>query len=193
MEIKEYNLKFDPIADRMHTSNIIIHHSASDDASAPDIHKWHRDIGYSGIGYHFVIRKYGTIERGRPLNKVGAHAGSEYNYNSIGICLAGNFVVLEPQPEQIRSLLMLIDHLEEHYGKKLKVLRHSDVYSTACPGSKFPWPLPGVDEEEDWKQAIIDRAFEERLITEDHDPDETADKWFVLAVSLNLIDRIMEL
>jgi len=193
MEIKEYNLHFDPIADRMHTNCIIIHHSACDDASAPEIHQWHKDIGYSGIGYHFVIRKYGTIERGRPLNKIGAHAGSEANYDSIGICLAGNFVVLEPQPEQIEALLSLIDYLEEYYAKPLKVLRHRDVYPTVCPGSKFPWPLPFVNEEEDWKQALIDRAFEEKLITEDHDPDETADKWFVLAVSLNLIDRIMEL
>ncbi|MBP9550733.1 MAG: hypothetical protein KBE34_02250, partial [Veillonella sp.] len=29
--------------------------------------------GWAGIGYHFVIRKDGTIERGRPLSVVGAH------------------------------------------------------------------------------------------------------------------------
>ena len=110
-----------------------------------------------------------------------------------GICLTGNFSINEPQGEQLSSLYKLIFYLEEHYGKRLNVLRHCDVYATACPGNKFPWPLPGINEEEDWKQILIDRALEEKLITEDHDPDAAADKWFVLAVSLNLIDRILEL
>jgi len=193
MNIKEYNLKFDTLADRLHTSCIIVHHSASDDVSAEEIHQWHLDQGWSGIGYHFVIRKYGTIERGRPLNKIGAHAGSEANIDSIGICLAGNFVGKEPEIEQIEALLSLIKYLEEYYGKKLTILRHCDVYSTACPGSKFPWPLPGLNEKEDWKKALVSRALEEKLISEEHDPDEKADKWFVLAVSLNLLDRITEL
>lgn len=193
MEIKDYHLDFEPLAERMYTNSIILHHSASEDAAAPDIHRWHRDIGYSGIGYHFVIRKYGTIESGRPLNKIGAHAGSEANYDSIGICLAGNFMITEPQPEQIASLYKLINHLEEYYGKVLKVFRHCDVSATLCPGKNFPWPLPGISEEADWKQILIDRALEEKLITEEHDPDDIADKWFVLAVSLNLIDRILEL
>ena len=193
MNIKDYYLTFDPLAERLYTNSIIIHHSASDDVSAPEIHQWHRDIGYSGIGYHFVIRKYGTIERGRPLEKIGAHAGSEANFDSVGICLTGNFVGQEPEIEQLEALLSLISYLEEHYEKKLTILRHCDVYPTVCPGNKFPWPLPGVNEEEDWKQILIDRAREEKLITEDHDPDDSADKWFVLAVSLNLIDRILEL
>ena len=46
--------------------------------------------GWAGIGYHFVIRKDGTIERGRPLSVVGAHAQGD-NLHTIGICMAGNF------------------------------------------------------------------------------------------------------
>jgi len=167
--IRQY--KSDALADRLHTSCIIVHHSASDDVSAEEIYQWHLDQGWSGIGYHFVIRKYGTIERGRQLNKIGAHAGSE------------------PEIEQIEALLSLIDYLEEFYGKKLTVLRHCDVYSTACPGSKFPWPLTVLTEKDDWKKALVSRALEEKLISEEHDPGDKADKWFVLAVCLNLLDR----
>lgn len=193
MNIKEYYLDFEPLADRLYTNCIIIHHSASYDVSAAEIHRWHKEIGYSGIGYHFVIRKYGTIERGRPLNKIGAHAGNEVNNDSIGICLAGNFVSQEPEIEQIEALLSLISYLEDQYSKPLKVLRHRDVFQTVCPGNKFPWPLPGINTEEDWKRNLVLRALEEKLIKENHDPDDKADKWFVLAVSLNLIDRILEL
>lgn len=46
--------------------------------------------GWAGIGYHFVIRKDGTIERGRPLSVVGAHAQGD-NLHTIGICMARNF------------------------------------------------------------------------------------------------------
>ncbi|MBP9551198.1 MAG: N-acetylmuramoyl-L-alanine amidase, partial [Veillonella sp.] len=46
--------------------------------------------GWAGIGYHFVIRKDGTIERGRPLSVVGAHAQGN-NLHTIGICMARNF------------------------------------------------------------------------------------------------------
>jgi N-acetyl-anhydromuramyl-L-alanine amidase AmpD len=188
MNIKDYKLDFQPLADRLYTNNIIIHHSASDDVSAPEIHQWHRDRGYSGIGYHFVIRKYGTIERGRPIDKIGAHAG-EANNDSIGVCLAGNFVSREPEIEQIQALLSLTDYLEDHYGKPLPLLRHCDVTATVCPGNMFPWPLPGRAPEQ-WKQKLVDQALQERLITEVHDPDAPADKWFVLAVALNLLGRV---
>ena len=67
VQIKEIDLKFiNPISERYSTDKIVIHHTGSVqdmDASALDIHGWHKAQGYSGIGYHFVIRKNGTIER----------------------------------------------------------------------------------------------------------------------------------
>ncbi len=71
---------------------IVIHHVAipSGDISSQAIHKAHLKNGWAGIGYHFVIRKDGTIERGRPLSVVGAHAQGD-NLHTIGICMAGNF------------------------------------------------------------------------------------------------------
>ena len=59
-----------------------------EDIGVKEIDKWHRERGYSGIGYHYVIRRNGTIENGRPLEKIGAHVAG-YNSYSIGICLVG--------------------------------------------------------------------------------------------------------
>ena len=58
VQIKEIDLKFiNPISERYSTDKIVIHHTGSVqdmDASALDIHGWHKAQGYSGIGYHFV-------------------------------------------------------------------------------------------------------------------------------------------
>ncbi|HNX29952.1 MAG TPA: N-acetylmuramoyl-L-alanine amidase [Syntrophomonadaceae bacterium] len=191
MNILDYKLSFGTLTDRRQTNRIIIHHSASEDVSAQEIHRWHLDQGWSGIGYHFVIRKNGTIERGRPVDKIGAHAGSEANSDSIGICLTGNFVSRAPEIKQIEVLLSLIEYLEDYYKKTLRIMRHSDVYATVCPGTMFPWPLAlAGNDSGDWKQQLIQRAITEKLISSPHNPDDQAEKWFVLAVALNLLDKV---
>ena len=60
--------------------------------TAEDIHEWHLDKGYTGIGYHFIITRSGMLQRGRPLNLIGDHA-PEFNHNqfSIGIAFVGGF------------------------------------------------------------------------------------------------------
>jgi len=70
---------------------IVIHCSATKenkDYSVEDIKKWHIQRGFKDIGYHFVIKLDGTIEIGRPLDKVGAHV-TNHNENTIGICYIG--------------------------------------------------------------------------------------------------------
>ena len=64
--IKETNLKFNPLNNRSATNLIVIHHTGNpqdDDLSAVEIHRSQLAQGWAGIGYHFVIRKDGTIER----------------------------------------------------------------------------------------------------------------------------------
>lgn len=59
------------------------------DATAAGIRKYHVEHnGWRDIGYHFVVRKSGLIEDGRPLTQTGAHA--EGANDSIGICVAGD-------------------------------------------------------------------------------------------------------
>ena len=43
------------------------------DIGADDIDRWHKEKGWSGCGYHQVIRRNGDVEDGRPMNKAGAH------------------------------------------------------------------------------------------------------------------------
>ena len=70
---------------------IIIHCAAtkpSMDVGVKEITQWHKARGFFTIGYHYVIRRSGTIEQGRDVNQAGAHAVG-YNAHSIGICLVG--------------------------------------------------------------------------------------------------------
>ena len=72
-------------------TEIIIHCSATTegmDFTVEDIDRWHRQRGFSGVGYHFVIYLNGSIHAGRPKNKIGAHCKG-HNTISIGICYIG--------------------------------------------------------------------------------------------------------
>jgi len=53
-----------------------------------DIRAWHLERGWRDVGYHFVIRRNGRVEAGRPLDEVGAHV---YGYNRVswGVCMVG--------------------------------------------------------------------------------------------------------
>jgi len=140
MQITETNLKFSgSLAMRKSTKRAIIHHSASADVPSSTIHQWHLNQGWSGIGYHFVIRANGAIERGRPEWAIGSHSGPAGNGDSIGIVLTGNFETGKPTAAQIESLVWLLkDYLQPKYGQ-LTVIGHKDVMATACPGRNFPW------------------------------------------------------
>ncbi|MEN6463427.1 MAG: N-acetylmuramoyl-L-alanine amidase [Syntrophomonas sp.] len=205
MNIFETNLKFNGLRPRNRTSLIVLHHSASLDVGAAEIHRWHLERGWAGIGYHFVIRADGSIERGRLLETIGAHTGPGVNGYSIGICLVGNFMTAAPTDSQIRALLELIGWLKNYYivhsGSALDVKLHREVAATECPGILFPWEQikpalvgPEVNDKggstvEDWKSKIMSQAKEAELIHDDHEPDDPAPKWFVLAVALQILNN----
>ena len=115
-------------------NKIIIHHSANDRASdtAKSIHSEHLSRGWAGIGYHFLIRADGTIEKGRPQGNAGAHCVGA-NTGSLGICLSGNFEKSMPTAAQIQALIWLIAKLLKNY-RIICILPHSAYDATACPG-----------------------------------------------------------
>jgi len=94
--------------------------------------------GWSDIGYHFVIRLDGTIEYGRPIDKIGAHCKNR-NRNSIGICYIGgvsrdNKTNIDTRtPEQRKSLESLVNALKTVFNITL-VSGHNE-YTTHkdCP------------------------------------------------------------
>lgn len=72
-------------------TEIIVHCAAtkpSMDIGVREIDEWHRARGWMCIGYHYVIRRDGTVQKGRPEDMQGAHC-SGHNKNSIGVCLVG--------------------------------------------------------------------------------------------------------
>lgn len=138
MQIIETNLPTNgSFSRRNKTDEIILHHAEASSASVEEVNRWHLERGWTGIGYHFYIRKDGKVYRGRPEWAVGAHAQG-HNSRAIGICCEGSYMK-ETMPEaQLDALKALIrTEMSKYPGAKL--LRHKDVNSTDCPGTNFPW------------------------------------------------------
>lgn len=174
---------------------IILHHADASICTVEDIHRWHLENGWIGIGYHYFIRKNGKIYRGRPETAQGSHTKT-YNTQSIGICLEGNFSNEKITEEQKQSLEKLILDIRGRHGD-LKVLGHKDVNNTSCPGKNFPLDYfkNFKTEELSWKQKIVKEAFEKKLITDSkwiEKAEEKPEIWFVLAVILNLLKILKE-
>ena len=156
MQIIETNLQFRDMSTREATERIILHHADAKKCSAEDIHRWHLNNGWSGAGYHFLVRKDGKIYRLRPEDKVGAHAYGS-NYNSIGICFEGNFMEEDMPEAQKQSGKELVAYLKNKYNINV-VQAHRDVCATSCPGDKFPFEEIANSEK---KEEIISKPQEE--------------------------------
>lgn len=140
MNIQKLYLKFaDSLIERAKTDYIVVHHTAAViDYTVNEIHDMHINNGWSGIGYHFYIRKNGDIFEGRPCTMIGAHAEG-YNYRSISVCLSGNFEVEKPTKAQIASLAYMLEKLKTKYPNAI-IAGHRELNSTACPGANlFPY------------------------------------------------------
>ena len=135
--IIETNLSFKSMSNRNRTTRIILHHAAAKSCTAEQIHQWHLNNGWSGAGYHFLVRKGGNIYRLRPENKIGAHASGS-NYDSLGVCFEGDFMVETMGETQRKAGAELISYLKSKYGIS-KVQKHKDVCATDCPGINFPF------------------------------------------------------
>lgn len=121
---------------------IVVHCSATratDDIGAEDIDRWHKQRGWFRIGYHYVIRRDGTVEKGRPDDQPGAHARG-YNHVSLGICMAGGVAANGKTPEnnftpaQFKSLEDLVKRLLNEHPHALPI-GHGQLpgVAKACP------------------------------------------------------------
>ena len=128
---------------REFTKYIVVHCSAtrpSMDIGKTDIDRWHRAKSWLAIGYHYVIKRDGTIEEGRPDNVMGAHV-SGHNSHSVGICLIGgvdehdiNKAENNFTDEQFESLQELLTGLQEKYPEAV-IQGHRDFTGVKkdCP------------------------------------------------------------
>ena len=123
---------------------IVIHCSAvrpDQTSSAKDIEKWHKDRGFNGIGYHYVVRRNGEIEPGRPESVIGAHChvkGQNHNKHSIGVCYEGGLDIRgQPAdtrtPAQKAAMRNLLEEIHERYPRAM-IVGHHDLYPPKdCP------------------------------------------------------------
>ena len=129
-------VQFNP---RSRTDAIFVHCSATKpdmDIGVETIRMWHKQQGWLDVGYHFIIKRDGTVEEGRPVNVVGSHV-KDWNSKSVGICLVGgindkgqfeaNFT-----PAQMDSLRGLLHNLMAQYPEA-KLMAHHQVAPKACP------------------------------------------------------------
>ena len=120
---------------------LVIHCSAvrpGQRSSVQDIDRWHRARGWKyGCGYHYVIRRDGSIETGRPLEMIGAHVVG-HNTHSIGICYEGGLDAAGKAadtrtPEQKQTLRRLLEQLHERFPKAIIVGHHDLNPMKDCP------------------------------------------------------------
>lgn len=123
---------------RKKTDLLVVHCAATEeqDFGAKEIDVWHRQRGFVSIGYHYVIRRDGSVERGRPQDAQGAHAVN-FNHRSVGICMMGGGAAKEKNnflPNQFMTLEALIKAAQKDY-EGLHILGHRDLPNVAkwCP------------------------------------------------------------
>ena len=91
----------------------------------------HHKRGFVDVGYHYYIRKDGTIQEGRPIQKAGAHAQG-YNAHSIGVCYEGG-LDSDRKPKDTRtdsqkkSLSIIIKSLLKQYPEIRRIVGHRDL------------------------------------------------------------------
>jgi N-acetyl-anhydromuramyl-L-alanine amidase AmpD len=122
-------------------NRLVVHASATrpgQDIGVREIRRWHKRRGWRDIGYHFVIRRNGVCETGRPVQQIGAHARG-FNRDSIGICMVGG-IDARGRPmdnftgAQYRTLLALLKFLVTSHSPS-EIVGHRDLpgVNKACP------------------------------------------------------------
>lgn len=121
-------------------TEIIVHCTATPagkDFTVDDIRRWHKAQGWSDIGYHYVVDRYGIIHDGRDVDIAGAHCKG-HNTHSIGVCYIGGMTKDGSKPAdtrtvaQAQSMRQLLISLHQLYPGA-KIHGHRDFAAKACP------------------------------------------------------------
>ena len=119
---------------------IIVHCTATPEGrhtTVEDIRGWHKDRGWSDIGYHYVIYLDGTVNEGRPVETQGAHCKG-HNWKSIGIAYVGGldkdtFKAKDTRNEEQKdSLAFQLEYLKVLHPKAV-IYGHRDFSNKECP------------------------------------------------------------
>lgn len=124
--------------------NKIIYHCSDSDIDTHNdisvIREWHiNERGWSDVGYHFFIRRDGSIQTGRPLSKIGAHTKG-HNKDSIGVCLHGKNYFTKEQFESAKRIFEMISFFKPH----VKAYGHRDFNKEkTCPNFEVAQKIYG--------------------------------------------------
>lgn len=121
-------------------TEIIVHCTATPEGrevSMGELRQWHKQRGFSDVGYHYVVHLDGEVENGRSVHLVGAHC-SGHNTHSIGVCYVGGVDKDGKTPKDTRTekqkaalLCLLMDLVGLYPG--VKIYGHRDLGNKACP------------------------------------------------------------
>jgi N-acetylmuramoyl-L-alanine amidase len=120
---------------------IIIHCTATPEGrhhTAAEVRQWHiKGNGWRDIGYHYLIQLDGTVEAGRPIEKVGAHVRG-HNADSIGVVYVGGCdAAMKPKDTrteaQKAALLCLLRELKGKYPHATVHGHNEFDKGKACP------------------------------------------------------------
>jgi N-acetylmuramoyl-L-alanine amidase len=129
---KEEKVVFEFTRPTRKVETVFIHCSASDHPSHDDVsvmRKWHKKRGFNDVGYNYYIKKDGTIQEGRPVNKIPA-AQKGHNRGSIAICVGG---LAEFTDDSLEALKMLCRAISSEYGNAIIFRGHREVANKTCP------------------------------------------------------------
>ncbi len=149
-----------------HTVNANDYSRAQAPALVRAIYEYHvKGRGWSDVGYHFLVDRFGTVYEGRKgsIDKIplGVHSGG-FNTNTIGVAIIGEFTGTAPPDAAMRSVAQVAAWKLATFGRDPLgttvltaregsthpvrkpgwkgslpvVMGHRDVASTACPGQK---------------------------------------------------------
>lgn len=124
-------------------TEVVVHWSetpTNKNIGSEEINAIHLENGLNGIGYHYVIRRDGSLQRGRPVNIQGEHSVKNgHNDRSIGIVFVGGINVPSETPNLLdflsvqsltRSQFNTFDHFCRAFYNVFsggQILGHSDV------------------------------------------------------------------
>jgi len=154
-------------------NKIFVHHSAIDREVQPNqfimINLYHKQkwdfvskLGFFG-GYNYLIEPDGELRQYREDGEEQA-AQKGHNFDTLSVCLAGNFDKQFPTLKQaLRLRSFLVDKLEEYDLKPEDIMLHREVRPTSCPGKNVgrPYLLKLVQDHylHDTKVAILQKLI----------------------------------
>lgn len=126
---------------------IALHHTDGPrDQPAKIIHDYHISLGWSGIGYHYLVRYpdnsgVAVVEKVRPVKTVPACVKG-FNSSTVCVAMVGSYNEEEPQDFYLEAVCRFLSELVRSFGA-VKVLGHREFpnQSTDCPGLKVNMDL----------------------------------------------------